>query len=65
MRTSASVTKLPPLCPHETWCAHWVHKLRAARNTMIRKLLEIPADRERKAHDERILKARRVLLQWI
>jgi len=50
----------PPLCPHETRRAHWLHKLRAARDAMIRKLFEIPAEPERKAHEERIAKAQRV-----
>ena len=61
MRTSDN--GLPSPC--ETRRAHRLHQLRAARDAIIRRLFEIPTERERKAHEERITKARRVLLRWV
>jgi hypothetical protein len=72
MRTSSSFTEAPLQIPHdpsrsacETPRARWLHQLRAARDAMIRKLFEIPAEPERKAHAERIAKAQRVFFGWL
>ena len=72
MRTSSSITEAPlqiphdpPLSAHETPRARWLHQLRAARDAMIRKLFEIPAEPERRAHAERLANARRVFLRWL
>jgi hypothetical protein len=55
----------PPLSPCETPRARWLHQLGAARNAMIRKLFEIPAEPERKAHAERIASLQRMFLRWL
>ena len=55
----------PPLSPCETPRARWLHQLRAARDAMIRKLFEIPAEPERRAHAERLAKAQRVFWRWL
>ena len=55
----------PPLSPCETPRARWLHQLGAARNAMIRKLFEIPAEPERKAHAERIANVQRMFLRWL
>ena len=55
----------PPLSHRETPHTRWLHQLRAARDAMMRKLFEIPAERERKAHAERLAKAQRVFLRWL
>jgi hypothetical protein len=72
MNTSSSITEAPLQIPHnrplstcETPRARWLHQLRAARDAMIRKLFEIPAEPERKAHAERLAKAQQVLLRWL
>jgi len=72
MRTSRSIAEAPeqiphgpPLSPCETPRGRWLHQLRAARDAMIRKFFEIPAEPERKAHAERLAKAQRVLLRWL
>jgi hypothetical protein len=72
MRTSSSITETPLQIPHdpplsacETPRARRLHQLRAARDAMIRKLFEIPAEPERKAHAERIAKAQRVFFGWL
>jgi hypothetical protein len=70
MRASGSIAEAPPqipqnrpLSPYEI--PRWLHQLRAARDAMIRKLFEIPAEPERKAQAERIAKARRVFSRWL
>ena len=72
MKTSRSIAEAPlqipnnpPLSPCETPRARWLHQLRAARDAMIRKLFEIPAEPERKAQAERIAKAQRVFSRWL
>ena len=72
IRTSSSIAQDPLQIPHnpalsasETPPASWLHQLRAARQALIRKLFEIPAEHERKAHAERIAKAQRVFLRWL
>jgi hypothetical protein len=73
MSTSRSIAEAPvqishnrPLSAYETPRARWLHRwLRAARDAMIRKLFEIPAEPERKAHAERLAKAQRLFLQWL
>ena len=72
IRTSSSITEAPLQIPHdpplsacETPRARWLHQLKAARDAMIRKLFEIPAEPERKAHAERIAKAQRVFFGWL
>jgi len=72
LRTSSSIAETPvqiphnpPLSPRETPSPRWLHQLRAARDAVIRKLFEIPAEPERKAHAERLAKAQRVLLRWL
>ena len=72
MRTSSSIAEAPLQIPHnrpqspcETPRARWLHQLRAARDAMIRKLFEIPAEPERKAHAERLGKAQRVFWRWL
>jgi hypothetical protein len=55
----------PRLSPCETPRALWRYRLRAARDAMIRKLFEIPAEPERKAHAEQLAKAQQVLLRWL
>jgi hypothetical protein len=59
------IPRNPPLSARETPRASWLHQLRAARQAMIRKLFEIPAEPERKAHAERIAKAQRLFLRWL
>jgi hypothetical protein len=72
MRTSSSIVEAPVEIPHkrplpacETPHANWLHQLRAARQAIIRKLFEIPAEPERKAHAERIAKTQRLFLRWL
>jgi hypothetical protein len=72
IRTPSSIVDDPLQIPHdrplsscETRRARWLHQLREARDAMIRKLFEIPAEPERKAQAERIAKAQRVLLRWL
>jgi hypothetical protein len=72
MRAARSIAEIPLQIPHnpplsscETRRARWLHQLRAARDAMIRKLFEIPAEPERKAHAERVAKAQRVFLGWL
>jgi hypothetical protein len=72
MTISRSLAEAPVQIPHEpsplpckTPRARWLHQLRAARDAMIRKLFEIPAEPERKAHAERLAKAQRVFLRWL
>src|SRR5437870_13084480 len=55
----------PPLSACETPRARWLHQLKAARDAMIRKLFEIPAESERRAHAERLAKAQRVFWRWL
>ena len=72
MRTSSSIAEVPLQIPHnrplsarETPRASWLHQLRAARQAIIRKLFEIPAEPERQAHAERIAKTQRLFLRWL
>jgi hypothetical protein len=69
MRTSGSITEAPLQIAHETpqscGTPRWLHQLRAARDALIRKLFEIPAEPERKAQAERIAKAQRVFSRWL
>jgi hypothetical protein len=72
MRTSSSIAEAPIEIPHkrplpacETPHANWLHQFRAARQAIIRKLFEIPAEPERKAHAERIAKTQRLFLRWL
>ena len=44
---------------------HWLHQLRAARNDIIRKLFQMPGERERKERMERLARAQRNFLRWI
>jgi hypothetical protein len=53
------------ISPCETPRAHTLHQLRAALDAIIRRLFQSPTERERKAHEERIAKARQVLLRWV
>jgi hypothetical protein len=43
----------------------WLHQLGTAAQVLIRKLFEIPAEPERKAHAERLAKAQRLFLRWL
>ena len=72
IRTSSSIVEAPrqirrkpPLSASETPRASWLHQLRAARQALIRKLFEIPAEPERKAQAERIAKTQRLFLRWL
>jgi hypothetical protein len=73
MKTSGSIAGTPiqlpdnpPLSPpSEASRFRWLHQLRAARDAMVGKLFEIPAEPERKAHEERMANVRRVFLRWI
>ena len=69
MRTSDSLTEAPLQIAHEappsSRTPRWLHQLRAARDAVIRKLFEIPAESERKAQAERIAKAQRVFSRWL
>lgn len=70
MRASGSIAEAPPQIPHNRPLSsyeipRWLHHLRAARDAMIRKLFEIPAEPERKAQAERIAKAQRVFSRWL
>jgi hypothetical protein len=69
MTTSGSITEAPLQIAHKTppscTTPRWLHQLREARDAMIRKLFEIPAEPERKAQAERIAKARRVFSRWL
>ena len=69
MRTSGSITEAPLQIAHKAppsfRTPRWLHQLRAARDAMIRKLFEIPAEPERKAQAERIAKAQRVFSRWL
>jgi len=72
LRTPGSIAEAPVQIPHdpsllprETPSARWLHQLKAARDAMIRKLFETPAERERKAHAERLANAQRVFLRWL
>ena len=65
IKTSSSLAEAPEQIPHkqplsagETPRASWLHQL-------IRKLFEIPAEPERKAHAERIAKTQRLFLRWL
>jgi hypothetical protein len=68
MGTSGSITEAPLQIADKappSWTPRWLHWLRAARDTMIRKLFEIPAEPERKAQAERIAKAQRLFSRWL
>jgi hypothetical protein len=73
IKTSSPITDASPQLPHhppasppfEAPRARWLHQLRKARDTMFRKLFEIPAEQDRKAHEERMANMRRVFLRWI
>lgn len=69
MKTSGSIADAPLQISHKplpSWrTPRWLHQLRAARDAMIRKLFEIPAEPERKAQAERIAKAQRVFSRWL
>ena len=72
MRTPNSVAEAPLQLPHkgplaagETPRASWLHQLRASGQAVIRKLVEIPAEPERKAHAERVAKTQRLFLRWL
>ena len=54
-----------PLSRCETPRARRLHRLRAARDAMIRKLFEIPTERERKAREDAINKAHFRFLRWL
>jgi hypothetical protein len=51
--------------PHHPPRLSWLHRLRTAPEGFIRRLFEIPAEPERKAHAERIAKAQRLFLRWL
>jgi len=55
----------PPLSASETPRASWLRQLRVSGQAMIRKLVEIPAEPERKAHAERIAKTQRLFMRWL
>lgn len=70
--TSSSITDARLPIPHnqlpparEVTSVSWLHPLKAAREALIRKLFEIPAEPERKAHAERIAKAQQWFLRWL
>ena len=72
MKTPGSIAETPLQIPHapppssyETARTRWLHRLRATRDAMIRKLFEIPTEPERKAQAERIAKTQRVFLRWL
>jgi hypothetical protein len=72
MRTPNSVAGAPLQIPHERPLsageaprASWLHQLRASGQAMMRKLFEVPAEPERKAHAERIAKTQRMFLRWL
>jgi len=72
IRTSSSIVEAPrqirhkpPLSASETPRASWLCLLRVSGQAMIRKLVEIPAEPERKAHAERIAKTQRLFLRWL
>ena len=65
MTTSSSIGEAPPLSRSETPRERWLHQLRAARDSFIRKLFEMPADREGKKRMARIARAQRNFLRWI
>lgn len=44
---------------------HWLHQFRAARTEIIRKLFQMPGERERKERINRIARAQRNFLRWI
>jgi len=62
---SNSIGETPPLSRSETPRERWLHQLRSARDSFIRKLFEMPADRERKRRMARIARAQRNFLRWI
>jgi hypothetical protein len=72
-RTSSSIAEAPLQTPHKpprSACepprASWLyHQLRAGPQAIIRKLFEVPAEHEKKAHAERIAKAQRLFLRWL
>ena len=57
MRTPNSVAETPR--------ASWLHQLRGSGQALIRKLFEMPAEPERKAHAEQIAKTQRLFLRWL
>ena len=69
MRTPGSIIEAPLQIAHKAppscRTPRWLHQLIAARDAMIRKLFEIPAEPERKAQAERIAKAQRVFSRWL
>jgi len=69
MRTPGSIIEAPLQIAHKAppscRTPRWLHQLRAARDAMIRKLFEIPAEPERRAHAERLAKAQRVFWRWL
>jgi hypothetical protein len=70
VKISGSIAEVPPQISYKPPLSsrrtpHWLHQLRAARDAMIRKLFEIPAEPERKAQAERTARVRRVFLQWL
>jgi hypothetical protein len=52
-------------CFSDTLQTRCLHLLRRTRDEMIRNLFEIPTERERREHAERIAKAQRNFLRWV
>ena len=49
----------------ETVPTRYLHRLRCTRDEMIRNLFEIPTERQRREHAERIARAQRNFLRWV
>src|SRR5574338_657780 len=60
-----SMTKTTSPSSSKSAREHWLHQLRTARNDLIRKLFQMPGERERKERMERIARAQRNFLRWI
>jgi hypothetical protein len=65
MTTFSSIAEAMPLSPSDLPHDRSLHRLKAARDDVIRKLFEMPAERERKERRERIARAQRDFLRWI
>jgi len=52
-------------CFSGTLATRYLDQLRHARDELIRNLLEVPIEPERREHAERIARAQRNLLRWV
>ena len=52
-------------CFKEGLPTRYLHRLKRARDEMIRNLFDVPNEHERREHAERIARAQRNFLRWV